>query len=77
MVKMLEESVKQIYRHNDILSEYACHDLNAVYFNERKSNFLPPFYKDTEAIINSTSFTRYIGKPQVYIHNNNFGTIKV
>lgn len=73
---MLEESVKQIYRHNEILSQYACHDLNAVYFNERKSNFLPPFYADAEAIINSTSYTRYMGKPQVYTQNNNFDHIQ-
>ncbi len=73
---MLEESIKQIYKHNDILSAYACHDLYAVYFNERKSSFLPPFYEDTEAIINSASYTRYIGKPQVYTHNNTYDHIQ-
>lgn len=76
MVEMLEESIKQIYRHNAILSTYACQDNEAIYFSEKEPSFLPPFYEDTEAIINSNSYARYMGKPQVYTQNHIYDHIQ-
>lgn len=63
---MIEEGIKQINKHNSILTQYACRDSDAIYLHKRDSSVFPSFYGDIEAIINSSSYTRYLGKIQVY-----------
>ena len=55
------------------LSPYACHDSDAIrLFDEDSENEIRPnFYHDIDRIINSLSYTRYVGKTQVFSFNSN------
>lgn len=54
---------------NRVLSKYACKDSNAIYFKDNEKLYMPPFFSDTDKIVNSIEFTRYMGKPQVYTNS--------
>ena len=59
-------------RENAILSEYACKSENAIRFNPEKEkiidslNIRQSFFHDTDKIIHSKAYTRYIDKTQVF-----------
>lgn len=77
--KILENNLKREYRN---LSKRACYSNNAVRFKDDKvpdrKNIRPPFFHDTDKIIHSQAYTRYIDKTQVfYLFENDHITHRV
>ena len=59
----------EIQSREENLSEYACKNTDAIFIdkNEEKENEIRPVYfRDSDRIIHSLSYTRYIDKTQVY-----------
>jgi len=48
------------------LSKFACKNSDAIRFNDDESDIRPPYFRDTDRIIYSLSYTRYIDKTQVF-----------
>lgn len=70
---MKYEEIKQnVLLKNSILSPYACTDNEAYRFSEILDNDIrAPFYRDTDRIVYSLSYTRYMDKTQVFSLNDN------
>lgn len=71
-----------LQRERKTFSKYACFSKNAYRFNiERipdRINIRPPFFHDTDKIIHSLAYTRYIDKTQVfYLFENDHITHRV
>lgn len=68
----MENEIKErMANHNLILSEYACHDNDAIYLKPHKNDFRTPFFQDIDKIIYSLSFIRYQDKTQVFSFTKN------
>lgn len=57
--------------HNKYLSIYATHDDEAIRFLEDLEDIRPAFFRDTDRIIYSMAYTRYMDKTQVFSYQNN------
>ena len=57
---------ENLMQREENLSEFACKSSDAIRLKPKKDDFRPPFFHDTDTIIHSTSFTRYMKKTQVY-----------
>ena len=57
---------ENLLKRENNLSKYACKSSNAIRLKEKKEDFRPPFFRDTDSIIHSSSYTRYIRKTQVF-----------
>lgn len=68
---MLEEIKNNIIRKEDALSPYATRSKNAIRLVEEKSDIRPSFFRDTDRIIYSLAYTRYIDKTQVFTEREN------
>ncbi|MEJ6951891.1 deoxyguanosinetriphosphate triphosphohydrolase family protein [Natronospora cellulosivora (SeqCode)] len=70
-----------ILRENNSLSEYACKSIDGLRKSPNSHNnneFRPSFFQDTDKIIHSRSYTRYIDKTQVfYLFDNDNITHRV
>ena len=70
MNKIFKYIKKEILEREEVLSEFACKSKNAILLREdntiKENEFRPAFAKDTDRIIHSKSYTRYIDKTQVY-----------
>ena len=55
----------------DKLSIYACPDSKAIRLHNEDADFRTPFFRDTDRIIYSLSYTRYLDKTQVFYNNHN------
>ena len=53
------------------LSIYATKDKEAIRLNPIDNDIRPNYFRDTDRIIHSLSYTRYIDKTQVFTHFNN------
>ncbi len=62
---------KNMQRHNNGLSKYACLDKEAIYLNEIKEDIRTPFFRDIDKIIYTLSFMRYADKTQVFSFKDN------
>lgn len=58
--------IKNNLDHDDVYSIYACKNKDAIRFKEEKGDIRPPFLHDSDKIIYSLAYTRYINKTQVY-----------
>ncbi len=68
----MEDKIKeQMNKRNTILSPYAFLDKDAVRLKKEEEDLRPPFFRDTDRIIYSLSYTRYIDKTQVFSLNEN------
>lgn len=67
---MSNEIIEQMQKHNTILSEYACKDEEAIYFEKRDNDIRTPFFRDIDRIIYSLAFIRYQDKTQVFSYTN-------
>ncbi len=57
---------------NNYLAPYACRDSEAYRFkNVIDDDFRTPFYRDSDRIVYSLSYTRYMDKTQVFSFNEN------
>ena len=70
MDKLFDNIRKDILIREELLSEFACKSKNAILLNQDKrlkeNELRTTFSKDTDRIIHSMSYTRYIDKTQVY-----------
>ena len=70
MNKIFEKIKEEILTREEELSEFACKSKNAILLRKddtiKENEFRPAFSKDTDRIIHSMSYTRYIDKTQVY-----------
>ncbi len=64
---------ENLLKKEDSLSSYATKSSNAVRIFPEQEDFRPPFFHDTDKIIHSSAFTRYIDKTQVFsfLENDN------
>lgn len=53
------------------LSKYASKSSDAIRIKEEKEDIRTPYFRDVDRIIHSLSYTRYIGKTQVYSFKDN------
>ena len=58
-------------KQNENLCKYATMDWDAVRFDEEDKDIRPSFFRDTDRIIYSLSYTRYLDKTQVFSNTNN------
>lgn len=74
-IKLQENIAKNILAYNlrreyNTFSQYACKSNSAYRFNKEKIsdkiNIRPPFFHDTDKIIHSLAYARYIDKTQVF-----------
>lgn len=63
---MIKEAIEQMQKHNSILSNYACKDEEAIYFEERDEDIRSSFFRDTDRILYSLAFLRLQDKTQVF-----------
>lgn len=56
---------------NKNLSEYACKDEDAIIFYDEDEDIRTRFFRDSDRIIYSLSYTRYIDKTQVFTFTEN------
>ena len=65
----MDEVVKRM-RYKE-LSKYACKDSCAITLKEEDDDIRPRFFRDSDRIIYSLSYTRYIDKTQVFTFTEN------
>ena len=53
------------------LSKYACRDTDALLLVDEEDDIRPRFFRDSDRIIYSLSYTRYIDKTQVFTFSEN------
>lgn len=63
---MTKEVMEQMQKHNSILSNYACKDEEAIYFEKRDEDIRSSFFRDTDRILYSLAFLRLQDKTQVF-----------
>lgn len=62
-------NIREIMLKNESnLSEYACLDKEAIRLFPIKDDIRPNYFRDTDRIIHSLSYTRYTDKTQVFTH---------
>ena len=66
---MKEEIIKRMNNKN--LSQYACKDEKAIKLVDESDDLRPRFFRDSDRIIYSLSYTRYIDKTQVFTFTEN------
>ena len=67
-----EQIRRNMLLRNITLSPYACYDRDAYrFYNVIDDDFRAPFYRDSDRIIYSLSYTRYMDKTQVFSFNEN------
>src|SRR5574344_159727 len=57
--------------HDALLSKFACKNSASIRLNKEENDIRPPFFRDTDRIIYSLSYTRYIDKTQVFTNIDN------
>ena len=54
----------KLLMHEKLLNDYACFDKDAVRLNEDVSDIRGEYFRDSDRIIYSKSYLRYMGKTQ-------------
>lgn len=67
-LKIIKEN---LLRKEDGLSKYACKSSDAIRLFPKEEDIRPAFFHDTDTIIHSNSYARYMGKTQVYSFKDN------
>ena len=62
----MKSYVKNMKKHNKHLSKYACKDKYAVRINNISDDIRTPFFRDTDKVLYTLSYIRYIDKTQVF-----------
>jgi dGTPase len=68
---MIEEIKERILDKEDSLSKYATKSKDSIRLKPRKEDIRPAFFRDTDTIIYSTSYSRYLDKTQVFSFSDN------
>ena len=62
----LEIIKENLIKREDSLSKYACKSKDAIRLSPKDEDIRPSFFHDTDSIIHSSSYARYMDKTQVY-----------
>lgn len=62
---------ENMIKHNQNLFKYASKDSEAIRLKSSKEDFRTPYFRDTDKILYSSSYIRYIDKTQVYSFESN------
>ena len=65
------DDIKKNMNRDNLLSEYACKNSDAIRLGPNKNDIRPPFFRDIDKIIYSLSYNRYIDKTQVFSNTLN------
>ncbi len=68
---MNEKIINNMRKINDTLSEYATKDWEAKRLNEEDKDFRPSYFRDSDRIIYSLAYSRYLDKTQVFSNVEN------
>lgn len=68
---MNDKIYEQMRKHNEILSDFACKDNEAIYLDKQEEDIRSPFFRDIDRIIYSLAFIRYQDKTQVFSESKN------
>lgn len=68
---MIEQIKLNMIKKEENLSKYAMKSINSTRLSKLDEDFRPAFFRDTDKIIYSLSYTRYIDKTQVFSNNDN------
>lgn len=71
MKNTLEEAQKNFLLYESTLNKYATTSNKALRLIEEENDIRTPFSRDTDRIINSLSYTRYLDKTQVFSYKEN------
>lgn len=71
MMEVMEKARKNFLLKEEHLSSYATKSSEAIRLKEQEEDIRPAFFHDTDRIIHSLSYTRYIDKTQVYSFQEN------
>jgi dGTPase len=63
---ILQEIKNNNLKHDDMLANYATKNSEAIRYVDEKDDLRPSFFHDTDRIMYSKSYTRYIDKTQVF-----------
>ena len=67
----LEQAKNNFLEKEVNLSEYASKSSDAIRIIDETEDIRTPYFRDIDRIIHSLSYTRYIGKTQVYSFKDN------
>lgn len=67
----LEKAKSNFLNNEKYLSQYACRNCDAIRLREDEEDIRPEFFHDTDRIIHSLSYTRYLDKTQVFTREEN------
>ncbi len=65
-MEVLDVVKNELLKKEDTLSKYATKSKDAVRLLKKEEDIRPAFFHDTDVIIHSNSYARYMGKTQVY-----------
>lgn len=68
---MCLDNIKNNMNHDFLLSTFACKNSDAIRLRADSDDIRPAFFRDSDRIIYSLSYTRYIDKTQVFTNINN------
>lgn len=68
---MLEEVKIKMHKYENNISPYATKDSEYIRLKEEPEDLRPAFFRDTDRIIYSFGYTRYLDKTQVFSFKNN------
>lgn len=68
----IEQAMNNFLEKESLLSDYATKSSDAIRIEKENSNDIrTPYFRDVDRIIHSLSYTRYLGKTQVYSFKDN------
>ena len=67
-IELIKEN---LLKREDNLSKYACKSSDAIRLKECNEDVRPAYFHDTDTILHSTSYSRYIDKTQVFSFSDN------
>ncbi len=76
MNEKLFKDIKENMDHDTFLGPLACKNKEAIRLYEEKEDIRPPYFHDTDRIIYSLAYTRYINKTQVFTNTENDNVTK-
>ena len=62
---------ENLLKKEDNLSKYATKSSDAIRLKKKDEDIRPAFFHDTDTVIHSSPYTRYMNKTQVYSFFNN------
>lgn len=67
----MDNVIANMNKNNNLLSEYACRNEDAIRLGPIEKDIRTDFFRDSDKILYSLAYTRYIDKTQVFSNNEN------